>query len=1165
MRPRKHPIRPAQPEHRSAAPEQSAARGRNLTEPPALTAVGNLALGRALAARSIRAKLKVSQAADPDEQEAERVADYIMLIGAPMHPDASAARHPLAQKRWPTHEVIQRKCVACEGGSALCPNCEEEERIRRKESTLAISRPSTPVDSQIVGMNGGGESMSPSVRAFFEPRFGRDLGHVRVHIGREAADSARAIQARAYTVKNDIVFGEGQYSPESIDGKKLLAHELSHVMQQPHRMIARAVARDYPTIRSHLSYGILDWAITEAECDEVLSILTSLSPADLEDTVRRMQGDGLVARLAENASPTARTANATLLRRIQEIAQAGEPGGNAPAVASTTRPMPEVASRAPDTFDPCLVDVYALTNAGLLSYYQRVLPIVNRGRDDPGYFDNRNLQRRLITERDRRVALGHAWLATMPETIPQTLRRIVDGPSGSFKVLEVPGTTVAGAPEDHARSPLMTCAQFDRFLEENSIERVDAETYRMRRSPMPAAGAQTGTMFAVGGLYRTPFDYLVLDPYGRPILGTGGGEIMKWRGRLGEAAFASQPSGGVGLLYEDSNGRVWRDRLGRTHQPTEEAYPVFDFDRPTNQLVAEVLGVKRISVKTSFQPVQADRLAFFRRGLQDIYQTRQGSALPTYIANQPEYAGQPTIGPQYAANRSEVIAESVMAINEEDVADFRRLLNDPAQRESAQSTATLWEDRGGMQQGRFREGWRQVFEGAMREPPPITIDTASGGPQTFSTPDQLDQARQANQITAEEYTRMQRQVGARAASRVVGIGTASAELMSLRASRLRYGNLTPAQLEPALTPEFMRSERLGGGLPGEIRAGGAAGLQGAGAGGVIAIITTFGVMVFDEADHPDWARELGISGGLGGVGGGTGALTEQLVISSGTRVMLNAMRAGSPTSLTQGLVGGGGRLAGGAVGAMFVEGISIGLLEEREHFAPEVAMRLTRSAALGAGSVWAGAGIGAAAGSVVPVAGTAVGFVVGLVAGGILYYVGERAVPGGREDWDAYEAGCHFRPTAASAGGGEPAFHYCFTGETLTRMADGTDRRLDQLREGDSVLSYDERDASLRNGKVLKIERSIAPTHFKLRLAKNGVTVGVTGEHPIHSEGLWLPANLLRVGSIVTWLDDGIVGVGQTEITNVVTDSRPTPVYDLTVSDYHTFFAGGILAHNKNF
>jgi hypothetical protein len=65
-----------------------------------------------------------------------------------------------------------------------------------------------------------------------EPRFGRDFSQVRIHSGNRAADLARSINARAFTVGRDVVFGEGQYTPASRSGKFLLAHELTHVVQQ---------------------------------------------------------------------------------------------------------------------------------------------------------------------------------------------------------------------------------------------------------------------------------------------------------------------------------------------------------------------------------------------------------------------------------------------------------------------------------------------------------------------------------------------------------------------------------------------------------------------------------------------------------------------------------------------------------------------------------------------------------------------------------------------------------------------------------------------------------------------------------------------------------------------------------------------------------------------
>lgn len=77
-----------------------------------------------------------------------------------------------------------------------------------------------------------GQPLGASIRAFMEPRFGHDFAHVRVHSGREAAESAGRMSARAYTVGGQIVFGEGEYAPASAAGRRLLAHELTHVVQQ---------------------------------------------------------------------------------------------------------------------------------------------------------------------------------------------------------------------------------------------------------------------------------------------------------------------------------------------------------------------------------------------------------------------------------------------------------------------------------------------------------------------------------------------------------------------------------------------------------------------------------------------------------------------------------------------------------------------------------------------------------------------------------------------------------------------------------------------------------------------------------------------------------------------------------------------------------------------
>ena len=81
-------------------------------------------------------------------------------------------------------------------------------------------------------MKGGGQPLSPSLRAFYEPRFGHDFSRVRVHHDARAADSARGVNAQAFTVGHHIVFGAGRYAAETEQGRRLIAHELTHTIQQ---------------------------------------------------------------------------------------------------------------------------------------------------------------------------------------------------------------------------------------------------------------------------------------------------------------------------------------------------------------------------------------------------------------------------------------------------------------------------------------------------------------------------------------------------------------------------------------------------------------------------------------------------------------------------------------------------------------------------------------------------------------------------------------------------------------------------------------------------------------------------------------------------------------------------------------------------------------------
>jgi Domain of unknown function (DUF4157) len=87
-------------------------------------------------------------------------------------------------------------------------------------------------EAHIGSLRAGGQPLAYPLRAFFEPRFGRNFSDVRIHTGEPATRSAEAMNAMAYTLGRDIVFGAGQYTPSTAAGKRLLAHELTHVVQQ---------------------------------------------------------------------------------------------------------------------------------------------------------------------------------------------------------------------------------------------------------------------------------------------------------------------------------------------------------------------------------------------------------------------------------------------------------------------------------------------------------------------------------------------------------------------------------------------------------------------------------------------------------------------------------------------------------------------------------------------------------------------------------------------------------------------------------------------------------------------------------------------------------------------------------------------------------------------
>jgi hypothetical protein len=127
----------------------------------------------------------------------------------------------------PIRSGLLQRCTA----TTECDDCRKK-RLGLQRSPISHTEPSSvpPIVHEV--LRSPGQPLDSGIRAFMEPRFGHDFSSVRIHTDAQAANSARAVNALAYTVGRDVVFGEGQFQPQSNTGQRLMAHELTHVVQQ---------------------------------------------------------------------------------------------------------------------------------------------------------------------------------------------------------------------------------------------------------------------------------------------------------------------------------------------------------------------------------------------------------------------------------------------------------------------------------------------------------------------------------------------------------------------------------------------------------------------------------------------------------------------------------------------------------------------------------------------------------------------------------------------------------------------------------------------------------------------------------------------------------------------------------------------------------------------
>jgi len=153
--------------------------------------------------------------------------------------------------------------------------------------SAALEEQEPSLVKNVVG-SGGGAPLDNGTRGFMESRLGADFSDVRVHTDATASESARSVQAHAYTVGSDVVFQSGKYAPESDSGKRMLAHELTHVVQQRSGPVAGTPAPGGIQI-SHPSDRFEQAA--ESSADRVMSSASGSAPASVASAPASIQRD----------------------------------------------------------------------------------------------------------------------------------------------------------------------------------------------------------------------------------------------------------------------------------------------------------------------------------------------------------------------------------------------------------------------------------------------------------------------------------------------------------------------------------------------------------------------------------------------------------------------------------------------------------------------------------------------------------------------------------------------------------------------------------------------------------------------------------------------------------------------------------------------------------
>jgi hypothetical protein len=666
--------------------------------------------------------------------------------------------------------------------------------------------------------NRSGAPLSPSLRAFFEPRLGTPLSSVRVHQDKETGDFARRIGARGFAFGGHVGFAPGEYAPDTRTGRRLLAHELAHVA---------------------LERGAPEPVLRRQEAPPGSDQGPAMTPAGPPMSVSPP-----LMSLASTPPPASDAASP----------QTGPTTADASSAAQATSAPPGAPTAGSATIDPTTINARALTNADLIARDVDARDFLARATvSSPETEAWRQLQREIADERTRRISAGFVFLAERAESSPGVLYQMRGGPvSGTIEIVTADVAAAMGPADVSLGGALMSPRQMQAYISTLGYRTISGPTAAniiADRANIIQQAMQADQLRAVrpsfsGGVGRNPFLDVTLsggfspygpgpDPSGRlPIDLTD----ANFRGRLGEIGMGADYRTAWGLGLQDYNALPWVDVTGRLHTG-QSNFPVVDFG-PGAGAVPQILEIRPISVTTSGAAdfaTRRDQYTTKIEALLDVPGRRATAPAGVDLVRQHivQASADTTLAqgtPAYQQAQSRFLSDTMFAVPDADVAALRNAIAHPNAAPPGGQNRLI--ARGG--------GLRDLYAEAIHASP-ISLTLRNGSTVTcnslaelaarapvasrFTVEGSTVSYSPADRISTAEFNRAVSLLGQTAASRIVSISDAPAMAAAADAARAGTGGApvaTPTRILEIDSHDLgYIGQRIGQGLA-DPRAAGAA-------------------------------------------------------------------------------------------------------------------------------------------------------------------------------------------------------------------------------------------------------------------------------------------------------------------------------------------------------